>query len=161
MSKKILTFCILISTIFTLSCYADSPDKNTRQTMKENTLEIVIHKPIKEVFNFTTDPRNTPEWIDSIKEENTNEWPPKIGTFYKNRNSTGPWATYKITKYKEGKEFELVKEDGSTYHVNYTYFTLPKGNTKLVYHEWVTQGTIDGPFTQDVLQKLKLIMEKN
>lgn len=128
--------------------------------MKDNKLSVIIHKPISTVYEFTTDPRKTPEWIDSVEVEQTNEWPPKPGTIYKNRGKSGPWSIYKVTKYVEGKEFELVKQDESTYHVNYTYSTCPDGATKLVYHEWVTNGELDGPFTQDTLEKLKLALER-
>ncbi|MEI7563640.1 MAG: hypothetical protein WCJ39_08670 [bacterium] len=52
--------------------------------MKENKLTIIINKPINEVFEFSTNPKNTHLWVDSIKEEITNEYPPKMGTIYKN-----------------------------------------------------------------------------
>lgn len=129
--------------------------------MKDNKLTVIIHQPIQIVFEFTTNPHNTPKWIDSVKVEETNEWPPRVGTIYRNRSDGGPWSVYQVTKYEKNKEFELVKEDQSTYHVNYTYFTVADGATKLIYHEWVTNGEIEGPFTQDVLDKLKLVIEKN
>lgn len=128
--------------------------------MKDNKLTVIIHKPLQEVFAFTTDPHKTPEWIDSIQVEETNTWPPKLGTIYRNHGKTGPWSVYKVTKYVKEKEFELVKQDGSTYHVNYTYSTDQDGATKLVYHEWVTKGELDGPFTQGTLDNLKRILEK-
>jgi uncharacterized protein YndB with AHSA1/START domain len=31
--------------------------------MRENKILIVIDKPVKEVFEFTTNPKNTPLWI--------------------------------------------------------------------------------------------------
>jgi len=53
--------------------------------MKENIISIIINKSIHEVFEFSTNPQNTHLWVDSIKEEMTNEYPPKLGTIYKNR----------------------------------------------------------------------------
>jgi len=34
--------------------------------MKENKITIIINKPIREVFEFTTYPKNTHLWIPSI-----------------------------------------------------------------------------------------------
>ncbi|MCK4635383.1 MAG: hypothetical protein KAT04_05335 [Methylococcales bacterium] len=52
--------------------------------MKKNKITIIIDKPIEEVFEFTTNPKNTHLWISSIEEEIVDEYPPKIGTQYKN-----------------------------------------------------------------------------
>jgi hypothetical protein len=125
---------------------------------KDNTLTVMINKPVDEVFLFTIDPKNTPKWINGIEVEETNEWPVRLGTIYKNRGKTGPWAEYKVSKYIKDKEFELIKQDDSTYHVNYSYTEYPNGSTKLVYHEWVTTGEMEEPFTQDTLNKLKQVM---
>lgn len=129
--------------------------------MKENKLTITINKPITDVFEFTINPDKTPEWINSIVSEQTNEWPPRVGTIYKNKGPSGPWATYVVTKYEDSKEFELNKQDGSTYHVNYKYTQCPEGGTELIYHEWVTEGQLEDPLTQDTLANLKNALEKH
>ena len=151
----IIYFWINFLTLFCHQTYA----KTLEHMIKDNKLTVIIHRPIHYVFEFTTNPRKTPEWINSVIVEKTNEWPPQQGTIYKNRSKFGPWYVYKVTKYTEGKEFELAKQDKSTYHVNYTYSTSPDGATKLVYHEWVTNGSIEDPFTQDNLDNLKNILE--
>lgn len=133
---------------------------NAEKNMKENTLTVIISKPINEVFQFTTDPAKTPLWINSVAVEQTNEWPPKVGTVYKNRGHSGPWSTYKVSKFKENEEFELIKED-SIYHVNYAYSANSDGSTKLIYREWVTKGELEEPFTQETLNNLKNVMEKS
>ena len=46
--------------------------------MKENKITVIINKPIGEVFEFTTNPKNTHLWIPSIEEEIAEEYPPKI-----------------------------------------------------------------------------------
>ena len=57
--------------------------------MKENIRKIVINRPIGEVFEFSTNPKNTGKWFDGIAEERTNEWPPRLGTIYENRSGGG------------------------------------------------------------------------
>jgi len=155
---------------FFIFLYAYSNEtKFPRKMMKENKLTVIINKPISDVFEFTTDPQKTPVWIDSVKtpvwidsveKEQTNEWPPRSGTTYMNRGKSGPWSVYKVSKFEDCKEFELVKQDESTYHVNYTYNTLPDGSTQLIYHEWVTTGELEDPFSQVTLDKLKEVLEE-
>jgi len=48
--------------------------------MRENKIKVLINKPIEEVFEFTTNPKNTHLWIPSVDEEISEEYPPKIGT---------------------------------------------------------------------------------
>ena len=56
-------------------------------SVKDKKIIIQINKPASEVFAFTTDPKNTPLWIDSIEHEEINEWPAKLGTVYRNRGA--------------------------------------------------------------------------
>jgi len=117
-------------------------------------LKIIINKPVKEVYEFTTNPKNTPLWISSIKEEIA-EYPPKIGTVYKNRGDA--WQYYKVVELEQDQVFTL--SDGN-YHVRYTYRKLSESQTELEYCEWMEDGELEHPFTEDVLKKLKSVMEK-
>ena len=127
--------------------------------MKNNKLIIVIDRPLKEVFNFTLDPNNAPKWIDSITVEETNEHPSKLGTIYKNRNEDGEWAKYEITEFEQNKTFTLSERDGS-YHVRYTFSPVSNDKTNFEYYEWVDEGKLNHPFTYEVLEKLKVLLEK-
>lgn len=153
-------FKILVISVIFLLCNCVYATNQSEKIVKDNRLEVVINRSIHDVFEFTTDPHKTHEWISSIEAEQANEWPPRAGTIYKNRGKSGPWSNYKVSKYIEDKEFELIKQDESTYHVKYTYSSCPDGQTKLVYHEWVETGEIDGPFTQFTLDNLKKVMEE-
>lgn len=126
--------------------------------MKSNRLSVSIHKPNSEIFSFYINPKNTPLWVTSIVKEKTNEWPIKVGTIYKNKNSQGVWSEYTVSDLKENELFELTSQDGN-YHVRYTQKDLDNDESELEYYEWVDQGEIDGPFIQDTLIKLKNILE--
>ncbi len=126
--------------------------------MRENKLIIKIDKAPSEVFNFTLNPKNTPLWVESIVHEETNEWPVKVGTIYKNKNPQGEWGEYSVVTLKDNQVFEFLKSD-KNYHVRYTFKAMGEGLTELEYYEWVENGEIDGPFSMEPLNKLKSIME--
>lgn len=155
--KTIILALLLVIPLWIVSA-SYNKDKLKGDKM-HNTLTVIIEKPIEEVFEFTTNPNNTPAWLESVEIEKTNENPTREGTIYQNRGKNGPWSYYKVSKYIPNKEFELIKQDQSTYHVNYSYSICPDGQTKLIYHEWVETGAIEGPFTQYELNKLKEVME--
>ena len=126
--------------------------------MKENRLIIKIDKPIGEVFEFSTNPDNTHRWVDSIVKEETNEWPVKVGTIYRNQNKEGMSSEYTVTDFEKDKIFVLKQTHGD-YHVRYTYTTLDENSTQLEYYEWVENGELSEPFSIHGLEKLKNILE--
>ena len=125
--------------------------------MRENKLSIVINKPPHSVFEFSTNPQNTHLWASSIKEETTDEYPPKIGTIYKNRWDTPTWDSYKVVEFEQDKLFTL-SDMNDDYHVRYTYKAVGE-KTEMEYFEWVTEGELSNPYMNEVLEQLKSIME--
>lgn len=126
--------------------------------MSKKTLTVLVNKPIAEVFEASINPANIPLWISTMAEEQTNEWPVKLGTKYKNRGHTGGWTEYTVSKFKENELFEL-SEDGGAYQVEYIYKRLGDEATELTYTEWVNGGEIENPLTIETLNKLKALIE--
>ena len=128
--------------------------------MKDKRLTIVINKSVGEVFDFTVNPENTAKWIDGIVTEETNETPPKLGTIYRNKGKSGNWNEYEMTGFEKDKMFELSRINGN-YHVRYTFTPTSNNYCEFEYYEWVDEGELDDTFSQDVLEKLKSIMEQS
>lgn len=127
--------------------------------MRENKVTVIINRPIEDVFEFTTNPAKTHLWISSIQEEISNKFPPIIGTQYKNRSKNSDWDFYKVIEYKPFKTFTLSDLNGN-YHVRYSYRKLSHNKTEMEYFEWMKDGELKNPFTQDILENLRVVMEK-
>ncbi len=126
--------------------------------MNEQKLSIKINKPVKELFTFTIDPKNTPKWIDAVVTEQANEWPPKLGTIYKNQNKNGEWRELTVTAFEQDKMFVLSDKNG--FHVGYTFTELNKNTTGLEYSLWMDEGELKVTVTMEVLEKLKRKIEE-
>lgn len=126
--------------------------------MKENKLIIQINKPVAEVFAFTINPKNTPKWIEGSASEETSEWPVGVGTVYKNQSKSGEVYTFTMTEFTENDHFLMVGSDNN-YHCRYTYRDLGNNSSELEYYEWMDSGDLEAPFTQDIFEKLKSVME--
>jgi len=126
--------------------------------MKQNRINIVINKPINELFEFTTNPRNTHLWIPFILEEVADEYPPKINTRYKNRRESNNWNEYKVVDFQKDKVFILSDLD-KNYFVKYTYHKLDNNKTEMEYFEWITDDQLSNLFTKDILENLKKVIE--
>lgn len=126
--------------------------------MRENIISVVIEKPVLEVFEFSTDPANTPKWVDSILQEEVIGHPVDIGSVYRNQNKEGVWSEVRVIAYEPNRLFVLQE---AKYTVEYTYEDLGTAGTRLTYREWVDEGELESPFGQNVLDKLKVVMEKS
>ena len=127
--------------------------------MKSKRLTIQINKPINDVFKFTITPPNSTLWIDGVVEEKTNEWPVRVGTVYKLKNKKGEYSEVSVNTIIENKVVEWISKD-QNYHCRYTFRSLNKNLTELKYFEWVDKGNLEDPFTLEIFQKLKVVLEQ-
>ncbi len=134
------------------------PEIQKHHDPRENIIDIIINAPVSTVFEFSTNPKNTHLWFDSIAREETDTKIIKIGTHYTNQDKEGNKSTYIVTKYTPEKVFE-IKQVGGTYSVRYTYDSLSDHKTKLTYYEWVESGFLQSVCSVDVLRKLKSLVE--
>lgn len=126
-----------------------------------SALQIRIDKPVEEVFEFVTNPKNTPTWIDSIEQEETSEWPIKAGTVYRNMNKEGVWSEYTVSMLHDRRDkMFCLKQKDSGYSVKYNLEPTSEGGTKLTYTEWMKSGVLENPLPSKALEKLKEVAER-
>ena len=126
--------------------------------MKDLKLTVKINKPAKEVFEFTTNPNNTPLWIDSIVKETADRDTPHIGTIYRNYNSEEKMNEYRVTRFEPYLIFQLDATH-QDYKMRYTYTSISSTETELEYYEWSESGQLHSTFMQEILDKLKTVLE--
>jgi hypothetical protein len=126
--------------------------------MKENKLVVFINAPIDRVFSFTITPPNSTLWIPGIIEEKTSEWPIQPGSVYKLTNESGENFEVTVEALGINKYIEWISED-LNYHCRYSYKKLNENATELEYLEWVDDGILENPFTTQILEKLKNVLE--
>ncbi len=126
--------------------------------MKDLKLTVRINKSAREVFDFTTNPVNTPFWIESIVKEEASSNPIEIGTIFRNWDAEGNMNEYKVTQYEPGFMFQLDATH-QDYKVKYTYTPISDSESELEYYEWSESGQLHSPSMPEIMQKLKIVME--
>lgn len=132
----------------------------TYNYMKENILRIDIAKPLEVAFAFAITPPNSKLWIPGVIDEETNEWPVQPGTVYRLKNTNGDWSEVIVKQIEQNKMVEWEIADG-TYYCRYDFKRLSPTSCRLNYREWVTEGVIESPFTQETLDRLKAAIENS
>jgi hypothetical protein len=126
--------------------------------MKENVLSIEIAKPLEIAFTFAITPPNSKLWIPGIIDEETSEWPVRPGTIYRLKNTQGEWSEVIVKQIEQNKMVKWEIAEG-TYYCKYDFERLSPRSCRLNYREWVTEGTIQNPFSQETLEGLKRAIE--
>lgn len=124
--------------------------------MGYNRLTVIINKPISQVFAFCITPPKVALWVPGFVNETASEWPPKVGTVYTEYKDDNTSFDIVVTDYKENEYIEWKTEDGK-YHVRYTFTKIDESTAEL---EYVETGEVTEPFTQEVLDRLKIAAEK-
>lgn len=126
--------------------------------MKEKKLTVVINQTPHFIFSFLLNPENTPKWIPSFLKEETNEQPTRLGTIYRNTTNLKDWDIYYVSEFEQDELFTFTSKD-ENYHCRYTLFPIGEHQTRLEYYEWVENGDLQDPFSQEYLTNLKTLLE--
>lgn len=86
------------------------------------------------------------------------EYPPKINTEYRNCGDNTDWSKYRVVDFKKKKIFILFNLEDK-YFVKYSYRKLSGNNTEMEYFEWMIDGELSNPFTEDIFRNLKKVIE--
>lgn len=121
--------------------------------MKDVKAVITMSKPIAAVFDFAINPENTPKWIDIIVTEQTNEWPVKLGSIYRNQRTNGEWSEYEVVAFEPNKTFVLQQKQDNFY-VGYAFKHAEDGATELEYRIWSEKKELPASLTEDALANL-------
>ena len=130
-----------------------------KRGMDKNKLSIKINCPLEKVFEFTTTPPNSSLWIPGVVGEETSEWPIKVGTVYRLTDNLGNISNVAVNRLEKNKLVEWVSEN-KNYYCRYVFKKVADQVSILEYFEWVTNGEIENPFDQKVLERLKTVLEK-
>lgn len=108
-------------------------------------------------------PKTHQKWVEPIVTEQTNEWPVKLGTIYRNQRKNGEWSDYEMTAFESNKMF-VMSQTNNGFCVGYTFTPVNSGTaTRLEYRVWKDEGELPDSLTVDVLQgildKLKEVLE--
>jgi hypothetical protein len=125
--------------------------------VRTQKLTITINKPAKDVFAFTLNPENTPKWVEPIVTEQTNEWPPRVGTVYRNQDAAGEWREITLIALEQDRTFTFGEADG--FHIRYTFTAAGPDATELECYLWMDRGELQHLFSMKVLEKLKQVIE--
>ncbi|MBU0618823.1 hypothetical protein KKD62_01150 [Patescibacteria group bacterium] len=127
--------------------------------MKSNKLTVWINKPVDEIFRFCITPPNSTRWIPSVTKEETSEFPIRIGTVYTLQNKNGNFSEVTVTGIKKNEFVEWISKD-KNYHCRYLFKPLDRNTSEFEYYEWIEKGELEEPFTIDILEKLKRVIEQ-
>lgn len=123
--------------------------------MKSNEIRVTINAPREKVFEYTLEPKNTPEWVEGAIEMQTDTEQIGIGTKYSNE-----YLTREVTDYEKNLFLELTDLDGN-YSCSYSFRKIDEENTELIFFESCTDGSeLEFSIEKRFFEKLKEILEK-
>ncbi len=128
--------------------------------MIDQKFVVRINKPIEEVFAFITNPASTPEWINSIVKEESEDASFQIGTIIRNWDMKGNMNEYKVTAYDKPAVFQL-ESTVADYKLRYTCTPVSDTQTSFEYYEWSDSGELHSSSMREILNKLKMVLEQD
>ncbi len=125
--------------------------------MKKNQLEIIIKKPIHNVFEFIVNPKNASRWMKEITSGRIDKSPPHLKSVYTFSDSEGNEYEYEVSSIKLNNLIELSQDWG--YHVQFTLKSLKTDVTELNFCEWVDTGNLEEVEHMATLERIKKAVE--
>jgi len=123
--------------------------------MQTNEIRIAINVPVQEVFEYTLDPKNTPQWVPDCIEMHTDTEQIGVGTKYINEH-----VAREVTDYAQNQFLELSDVDG-VYVCSYSFRKIDEGSTELIFFELNEDGSkLEPPMEERFFQNLKKVLEK-
>ena len=123
--------------------------------MKTNEIRIIIDASCRDVFEFTLEPKNTPQWIDDVEEETISTQQIALGTIYSNS-----FGNMEVTDYERDKFFELTNKKTGVI-CSHSYRPINDTQTELTYFEYVQDGSeLPGEMKHSYFEKLKELFTK-
>ena len=124
--------------------------------MKANEIRITIASPQEKVFEYTLEPKNTPQWVSDVIEMKTDTDQIDLGTKYFNE-----FITREVIDYDRNSFIELADVEGP-YSCSYSFRKIDDEHTELIYFESHSDGSeIEYPMDKQSFERLKNLLEKN
>ncbi len=108
--------------------------------MITNKIQVLIHRPIQDVFAFVVEPANTVQWLEVVAEaEKTSEGELGVGSVYRQlfklRGAANQEMFFEITAFEPNRKMAFQRKGGQ-YSIRGTYtFEAKDGGTLLTYDE--------------------------
>jgi len=152
--------------------------KHNKKAQKMFKFSTFIRANIFIVYDFTVKPENTSKWLPFVMQEERDrdaDLAPEQGTKYRNRpDENSAWTEYVVISAAAPRrsDTEKLRHRGWESPVYHAEFTLSRGTyfcsyeykttydgTILTYCEWDTAGNHFDPFSQDLLDNCKHVIE--
>lgn len=130
-------------------------NKKFEEAKSSNEIRVRINAPREKVFEYTLEPKNTPEWVEDAVEMQTSTEQIGIGTIYSNE-----YIGREVTDYEKNVFLELADMDGN-YSCSYSFRKIDEENTELIFFESSNDGLeLEFPIEKRFFEKLKEILEE-
>lgn len=129
-------------------------NKKNEEIRSSNEIRVRINLPREKVFEYTLEPKNTPEWVIDAVEMETDTAQIGIATRYSNE-----YICREVSDYEKNVFIELTDLDGN-YSCSYSFRKVDEETTELTFFESHSDGSdLEYPLDKKSFERLKEILE--